>query len=711
MKTNNKISNIVASQLPFYVRNDHENFVAFMEAYYEFLEQNNANGVVNISRTMLDQLDIDQTDLFANNFYRNFISLIPQSAVADKNIITKKIKDFYLAKGSEKSVKFLTRILFNEEADFYYPKTDILRASDGKWFIEKSIKITDIKVNNEANNAIDIANKFIGTKIVGQTTNASAIVEKVDSYYEGGSLVRELKITGQYKTFGFGESISAVFPENGAFKNISANLFSGGINTVKITNAGSSYNVGDQVVVEGGNGSGAIITVASIGTGSLTSIATLYGGAGYQVNNRLFFSATSGSGATGNVLTVKSDSSFHPNTYNICSSTISLESGTKIGNTKYSNLNASITDPANNWIQNSMSFFTYANTGPIVDSFLLSIGSNYTTRPTISAEANNRVRNLGILGRMEIIDGGQNYKVGDILRFENIPGGYGSGANGRVKTVDISASNTITSVEFVGVPGHIVGGTGYEQTRLPRINVQSTTGSGANIVATAILGFGERIVSVGSTEGSITALSILSRGSGYDSVPTLNLKSIGDGTAQAVATIITGSFEYPGRYLNDDGHLSSYNFIQDRDYYQPFSYVVKLKKSLDNYVKAMKDLIHPAGMKLLGEYVYSDNGESSNLMIRSIEDRISLGTLRNYRHATGNVTIQYSSHGLTTANSVYVEWVTGNLVTANANVGLFNIRSIVNSNNFVINTNSNIYLSNTSLPPATGTANVYKIVL
>lgn len=711
MKSNSKISNLVASQLPFYVRNDHENFVAFLEAYYEFLEQNNANGVINISRTMLNQLDIDQTDLFANNFYNNFISLIPKNVIADKNLITKKIKDFYLSRGSEKSVKFLTRILFNEEADFYYPKSDILRASDGKWFVEKSIKISDIKVNNISNNNINIADKFIGNRITGQTSNASAIVEKVDTYYEGGSLVRELKITGQYKTFGFGETISAVFLENGTLKTISANLFSGGINNVRITNPGADYKIGDQIVVESNTGSGAVITVASVSTGDLTSIATLYGGAGYQVNNRLFFSGTSGSGATGNVLTVKSDNSFHPNSYNICSSTIELEANTTIGNTLYSNLNVSISDPANNWIQNSLSFFVYANTGPIVDVILLNKGSNYITRPTISAEANNRVRDLGILGRMEIYNGGQNYAVGDILRFENVTGGLGSGANGRVKTVNAAASNTITSVEFIGNPGHIVGGSGYDQNRLPRVNVQSATGTNANIGVTAVLGFGERIVSVGSTEGAITSVVIRVRGSGYETAPTLNLESIGDGTAKAEATIITGSFEYPGRYLNDDGQPSAYNFLQDRDYYQTFSYVVKLRKSLDKYVKALKELIHPAGMKLFGEYVYADNGESSNLMIRSIDETISLGTVRGYYHNVGNVTINYTSHGLTNANSVYVEWRTGNVANANANSGLFKIKQVVNANNFVVNTNTILYLSNTLLPAASGTANVYKIVL
>lgn len=711
MISNNKISNIVQSQLPFYVRNDHENFVAFMEAYYEFLEQQ--TGAINVSRSLLDQMDIDSTDLFAQKFYDNFIALLPDNILADKNTITKHIKDFYRARGSEKSIRFLMRILFNEDVDFYYPKVDVLRASDGKWFVENSIKITDVKINGNANNDIAVTNSFVGKKVTGQTSNATAIVEKADIYYETGSLVRELKISNIYKTFSFGEEISTTIVENGVNKTLTANLFSGGLNTIKIINPGSGYLVGDDIPVEGGNGSGAKVVVSSVSSGNLTSIATLFGGAGFRVNDAILISGGGGSGANGKVLSVRSDGSFHPNSYNIMSSIIGLETNTKLSNTRYANISPVAIANANTTIANSTAFFVYANTGPIVDVILVSKGTNYTSRPTISAEANNRIRNLGILGRMEIIDGGVGYMVNDTLNFINQFGSYGFGALGRVKSVNTASQNTITEVEFVQVPGQIIGGSGYDRFRLPSVNVVSANVNayGANIAVTSILGYNETVVSVGSTEGSILTLSITARGSGYDSTPTINLKSKGDGTAQAEATIITGAYTYPGRYINDDGHLSSYNFLQNRDYYQPFSYVVKVKQSLEKYKKILKDLIHPGGMKLLGEYSFVDNGETLNVNIRGIADLISIGTLRTYSHETGNVTINYSDHGLTSGNSVYVEWRTGNVANANANSGLFEIKQVVNANNFVVNTNTILYLSNTLLPPATGTANVYKIVV
>ena len=164
MISNNKISNLVASQVPFFVRNDHENFVAFVEAYYEFLEQQ--TGVVNVSKNLLDQSDVDLTDIFIEKFYDNFLPFIPKDTAVDKTLILKHIKDFYRARGTEKSIRFLMRILFDEDVEFYYPQKDVLKVSDGKWYQEKSVKITNVKVDGVANNQLGIETKFNNRRII-----------------------------------------------------------------------------------------------------------------------------------------------------------------------------------------------------------------------------------------------------------------------------------------------------------------------------------------------------------------------------------------------------------------------------------------------------------------------------------------------------------------------------------------------------------------
>jgi sugar lactone lactonase YvrE len=691
MISNNKISNLVATQLPFFVRNDHENFVAFLEAYYEFLEQETGAG--NVSRTMLDQTDVDLTDLFIQKFYDNFMPFIPKNTAADKTLILKNIKDFYRSRGSEKSIRFLMRILFDEEVDFYYPQTDILRASAGKWFIEKSIKIRDIQISTLANSSLFVANNdllvvnnFIGRRVYGSLTNSSAIIESSDTYYDKGSLVRELKISAQVGDFESGEQIQTPFEENGITRTIKANLFSGIITTVSISNSGSDYKIGDSVTIESNTGTGGAIVVSSVSSGNLTSIVAFDGGAGFVRGDEILITGGGGSGANANVATVVANNYFHPNSYNVVFSTISREANTTIGNTLYSNLNSLITDPANNWIGNSMSFFAYANTGPIETVLLYVPGVNYSENPSISATANTRVRNLGILGRMRIINGGQGYRVNDSITFTNVWGGYGTGALGRVRAVNVAASNAVSQVEFVGIPGHPVGGSGYDMFTLPIANVVSTNAQafGANVVITAVLGQGETLQSVGSTAGAIQQLLILSGGSGYLTAPTLNLTSIGDGTAQATATIITGAFSYPGRYINDDGHLSSYNFIQNRDYYQTFSYVVKLRQSIEKYRQAMKSMIHPAGMKLYGEYLTIDENAELNINVKSLSDQKSTIFTKDYRIANGNLIINLTNHGLSVGNTVYLDWYTGNAANRGIEKGPFRVRTVVNSNNFTV---------------------------
>ena len=733
MISNNKISNLIQSQVPFFVRNDHENFVAFVEAYYEFMEQQ--NGVVNVSRSLLEQDDVDLTDIFVEKFYDNFIPFIPKDTAVDKILIIKKIKDFYRARGTEKSIRFLMRLLFDDEVDFYYPQQDVLKVSDGKWFQEKSVKITDIQVNGVANNDLAIETKFINRRITGNSSNAYALVESASSYYEGNYLVRELKLSNQYRDFAYGEAITATFFESDVEKTLTANLFSGGLNTIEIINGGTRYNVGQYVIVESETGIDANIIVTSVSSGNLTSIAALSGGAGFQVGNPVLIFG-GGTGANANVSSVSADNVYHPNSYNIVYTTIQSIANANINNINYGLYFSGFTNPANanTTLANSLSYFVYANTGPITGVFLYNLGSGYLTAPSFSAEANSRVKSLGILGRMRIVNGGTQYRIGDTIEFINVPGGYGTGAAGRVSNVNPSQANTITAVEFVNIPGHITGGSGYDQLFLPIANVVSANAqaSNADIQVTAVLGSGEVLYSGNSIQGKILSVQILNHGTGYLTAPTLNLSSSGDGTAQAVATIISGAFTYPGRYLNDDGHISSYNFIQDRDYYQKFSYVVKIRQSIDKYRAVLKNLIHPAGMKLFGEYSIVDEGINLNVPIGEVSDNLVSTTTKTYSFYNGNVSIDYSSHGLIANDIVYLEWLTGNLSPSNiatavaANVinvnyssvaGPYKIKTVVNSNQFIINTvqyianTSNLtYLANTLLPNTSGTVNVGKVI-
>lgn len=674
MTTNNKISNLVYSQLPFWTRNDHPNFVAFLEAYYEYMEQNGK--VVERGKNVLSYPDIDKTlPEFAESLYSEFLALIPKNTIADRDIILKNVQDFYRARGTEKALNFVLRIITGQEPDIYYPKKDILRASDGKWYIQKSLRVSNTHIDGIANSSLAAFSNFTNRKICGNTSNATAIVERIDRFFESGSQVDEIIISSQQGNFTGGEKVCTQFEENGILKTITADVFAGIVNSIILVDGGSEYNVGDPVIIESNTGTGAAAIVASVTSGNISSLAVSNGGAGFQANNFLLFSGGgAGSGANGHVLAVDTSGNVHPNTYNIAFSTIALEANTTLGNAVYSNLSASNVNVA---VANALSYFTISNVGPISAVFLTSRGSGYTSIPSVSALANTTLESLGILGRMEIISGGTGYAVNNEIEFINVPGGYGIGGRGIVTAND--SNGTITAVRFKPMPGEITGGVGYDQNFLPKANVITTTGTGANVVVTAVLGAGENFNIGTGTIGSILRIDVTSRGFGYEDA-SINLTQSGDGTAEAIASLIQGVFTYPGRYLNDDGHLSSYNFLQDRDYYQNFSYVVRVKESLSKYEKAILDLTHPAGMKLFGErLVETEVNTVSTIANSSGYIRFSPGT---YTKINANIQVTLTSHGLLPNANVYLEFTSGDY--ANVGNGLFMITSnTVNTFNVV----------------------------
>ena len=127
-----RISVKVQGQLPAFVKQDHATFIAFMEAYYEYMEQ--VGKPYEIIGNLDNYFNVDKTvDDFLKYFKKQFGEDIPEAVFqnANKPFVLKHLRDFYRTKGSEKSFQFLFRLLYKEEISFYYPGKDMLRTSDG----------------------------------------------------------------------------------------------------------------------------------------------------------------------------------------------------------------------------------------------------------------------------------------------------------------------------------------------------------------------------------------------------------------------------------------------------------------------------------------------------------------------------------------------------------------------------------------------------
>lgn len=198
MATDKKTSILISEQLPDFVREEGPKLQRFIEAYYEFLEQN--GGATDGIKNLLSYQDIDTTtSSFLQYFREEIYKNVPDSALIDKRLLAKHIRNMYRAKGTEKSYNFLFRALYNEDVDFTYPGDFMLRTSDGRWSAEKYLRVTGLS-------DVDATN-IEGQVVTGNTSAARARVEKVDRVVESGVSITELYLGDVVGTFSNTETI------------------------------------------------------------------------------------------------------------------------------------------------------------------------------------------------------------------------------------------------------------------------------------------------------------------------------------------------------------------------------------------------------------------------------------------------------------------------------------------------------------------------
>lgn len=216
-----------------YIRGQYPGILDFIKAYWEWMETSGQP----LERILIlkDQRDIDKSlDDFVYYFQREFLRNIPKTIAADKRKLAKHIKEFYRARGSEKSYRLLFRILYGTEVEFYYPKEDMLRLSSGKWTVDTVIRTTT------ANDTLS----FVGRQIVGQTSGAIANVENVVQFLSGTDTISEIYISSLKGEFEIGETVTC----NG-LDETTYGLVTG----ATITNRGTAYKADDLLFPTGAN--------------------------------------------------------------------------------------------------------------------------------------------------------------------------------------------------------------------------------------------------------------------------------------------------------------------------------------------------------------------------------------------------------------------------------------------------------------------------
>ena len=707
IESGQKTSLLIPSQLPEFVRDDpaYANFVLFLKAYYEWLEQ--TGQVTDRTKNILNYVDIDKTsEEFLNYFYNEFLPYFPQDILADKVKVAKIARELYQSKGTQASFKFLFKTLFNSEVDFFFTKDAVFRASAGKWYVARSLRLdsTDLNFLN-----------CVNYRIFGETSKSIATIEA--AIVSGDKI--QIFVSDIQRLFQSGENVRVVDSNN---QNV---LFGGQVLSAKIVgqisqvlidpnNRGLLYRPGDPVIVFGGlssnTGIGATAVVGETTSGSIQRISVVSGGYGYRENPNTIINITNAPGAIVQVSSVDPAANGVANVAFVPTDGIGLKASVLIGAADYNFSNIAISNSSTT-LANAFTF-TGFTTFPISSLIVLNSGGGISSIPSITAQSQfntdigtGNLRNLGILAPIQIANTGTGYAVNDTIIFT---GGSGAGAAANITAV--GANGEIEKIDYVyptGTLSYPLGGFGYRSDALPVLTISSSGGSDGSVFVPGILGDGAVFSTSVDRVGSITSINILNPGEDYVEAPGVSLKvqdivianvaigdlplrgetvyqgpdvanssyratvagtevlvpngdplqtlyrlrvfnynaspvfgtpikidgddntiiqisnqypnfnaatrfdstgliTYGDGTANATATFLNGLSISQGQYLDTTGQPSAFDVLQS-EIYNNFNYQITLDAEIAKYRDTLLNLVHPAGMKVIGRYAMKSN--------------------------------------------------------------------------------------------------------
>lgn len=297
------VSALIETQLPDFVNSEHPQFKRFLELYYQWMEQNDPNGISNTAgNTVYHAMgiehyrDIDQTPPeFVKYFKDEILPYFPEDTSLSTEKIIKAAREFYSKKGSDESIRWLFKALFDEDIEINYPKEQIFIASDGKWIQPRAFRITITEQNKNIN-----PNLLERRKVLGTSSGATCVVESANRNVDAtnGKEILEIYISNIKKYFENGETIEIEYVDENGSTQVFRERIIGTLSNIRVDSnirtdpqqrrRGLFYNVGDPVVVTGGlnitpEANDAAAIVGDVTQGSIEAVNMTFAGYGYRV--------------------------------------------------------------------------------------------------------------------------------------------------------------------------------------------------------------------------------------------------------------------------------------------------------------------------------------------------------------------------------------------------------------------------------------------
>ena len=515
-------SSLIPSQVPDFVRSEYPTFVAFVEAYYEYLDTQ------GIDLKTLKDLDIT-LDTFIGYFKKELAHNLPKDLSVDEKFVLQHIKDEYLAKGSEASFKLLFKLLYDETISLKYPATQMLRASDGRWRQDRSIfiKITTGTPDLVENKRVTVVQDRGSFNI--QLLRQEVIEINVDGVIQNSDDTYEFFTDGNFNQLFVGDSITYSDTFVGEIVSTTS--------SVQIVDGGSGFTAGQLFELKPNLSIKSIVKITRVdSTGVILAAEFVKFGIDYITNFSIQINPQSD---------LLHPDIAGPTSFLIGSGTIALTDSLS-GNSEQGIIN--------NWNYN---YFD------VIDDFITAWTASTVLSLNDEVQTSNRLY--------------------------------------RVSTAGTTHAST--------APTHTSGSASNGSVTLLYLGVYTS-----NYVDETYAG------------------EILSQ---FSSNVNAGYTSFAD---NATLTITLGpEAKYPGYYYSNSGFISDAIFIQDSLYYQAFSYVINSTKKLEIYKNAVKNMLHPIGMKLFSEFEISNEFDISielesmvQVLLLSLQDTATATDLKTF---------------------------------------------------------------------------------
>ena len=523
------------------------------------------NPVTNIQE-LLNFRDPDKAiSNFLTKFRNEFLNTLPETLDenVDKRKLIKNIKSVYRAKGTQRGHEVFFRFLFNLDSETIYPREQMLRVSDGQFDTKKILR---------AIATVGDTSDLIGRTITGQTSSATAIVENVFKFQIGANEVSEFILNEDSISGTFSTSEEIRGTETDESDTFIKATITGIPDIVTITNDGGLLSSSDAITLTGG-GQSAIIQVDNVGSGGITEILIDDAGTGYEIGDDLTFTTT---GTNGGGVTAK---------VSVVNGGITTENGTSGATSTDHIVLEDETVRGDVYTGDKLVQESGTGSGDITDIRIINSGSGFTSLPTATVGGTG-------LGAKVIPFGSE---IGRLLNTKKIETGVG---------YEASPSPTLTLPSTIIVKDKTSGNftasetiTGFDtsSTAITATFVSFNSDNNLLVVKDATGEFADNTTITGATS-EITA--------------TVLKNDLATATITVNAVVDTA-----GVFLNEDGHLSETTMkIQDSLYYQDFSYVIKVGRSITDWRDSFKKTMHTAGFYFTGQV---DMATQVNNQIRS----------------------------------------------------------------------------------------------